>query len=210
MKYGGARRAATGRHLTARKAKCKNMLETLSGLLSSIKQTSPVIFTGLAIASGIVLFGSGELITTIGLNEFRDTNKPYIGGCFVLSLSIAFAQAITHVFGFAKTQFNKWKRAKDSEKAIQARKADLINLTPDEKAYLLPYVVGQKTTQYFLMEDGVKGSLEARGIIYRASCMGDMLKGWAYNIQPWAREHLQKNQELLEGATPNKQKYSRW
>lgn len=186
------------------------MIEAFSGLLSSIKQTSPVIFTGLAIASGIVLFGSGELITTIGLNEFREANKPYIGGCFVFSLSIVFAQTITELFSFAKTRIAKWQKSRNSKKSIESRKAGLANLTPDEKAYLAPYVLGQKTTQYFLMEDGVKGSLEAKGILYRASPMGDMITGWAYNIQPWARKHLQENQDLLYGATPKMEKHSRW
>lgn len=186
------------------------MIEAFSGLLSSIKQTSPVIFTGLAIASGIVLFGDGELISTIGLNEFRDANKPYIGGCFVLSLSIVFAQTITGLFGLLKNQITRWQKAKESKKAMESRKADLINLTPDEKAYLAPYIFGQEATRYFLMEDGIKGSLEAKGILYRASNMGDMVTGWAYNLQPWAREHLQSNPQILDGFTPNMQRHNRW
>lgn len=164
----------------------------------------------MSIASGIVLFGSGDLITTIGLNEFREANKPYIGGCFVLSLSIVFSQTLTGIFGVAKSLVAKWQKTKNSKKAMEARKADLVNLTPDEKAYLAPYVLGQATTQYFLMEDGIKGSLEAKGILYRASNMGDMVTGWAYNIQPWAREHLQNNPNLLEGFTPSMQRHSRW
>ena len=178
------------------------MIDVFSGLLSSNKQTSPVIFSGLAIASGIVLFGNGQLINTIGLDEFRASNKSYIGGCFVLSLSIVFAQTITGLFGFAKAQIAKKQKRRKKEKAMESRKADLVNLTPDEKAYLAPYVLGELTTQYFLMEDGTKGSLEARGILYRASSMGDMVTGWAYNIQPWAKEHLQNNPNLLEGLTP--------
>jgi hypothetical protein len=186
------------------------MIEAFSGLLSSIKQTSPVIFTGLAIACATILFGSGDLITTIGLSEFREANKPYIGAGFVLSLSIVFAQAVTGIIGLIKSAFQKWKKSKNRQKAMEARKAELVNLTPDEKAYLAPYVLGDVTTQYFLMEDGIKGSLEAQDILYRASNMGDMVRGWAYNIQPWAREHLQSNPELLDGLTPKMQKHSRW
>ncbi|MBW3513259.1 superinfection exclusion B family protein [Shewanella sp. NKUCC01_JLK] len=186
------------------------MIEAVSGLLSSIKQTSPVVFTGLAIASGIVLFSNGDLITTIGLSEFRDANKQYIGGSFVLSSSIIFAQAVTGLLGFIKALFAKWQKSRRTKKAMESRKKDLVNLTPDEKAYLTPYVLGQETTLYFLMEDGIKGSLEAKGILYRASSMGDMVTGWAYNIQPWAREHLQSNPDLLEGFTPNMQRHSRW
>ena len=188
------------------------MIEAVSGLLSSIKQTSPVIFTGLAIASGIVLFSNGDLITTIGLSDFRDANKQYIGGCFVLSSSILFAQLATGLFGFIKVLFAKWQKSRRNKKAMESRKKDLVNLTPDEKAYLAPYVLGQETTLYFLMEDGIKGSLEAKGILYRASNMGDMVTGWAYNIQPWALKHLQSNPDLLEGFTPEMQRHRhrRW
>ncbi|MDO6762967.1 super-infection exclusion protein B [Agarivorans sp. 1_MG-2023] len=186
------------------------MIEAFSGLLGSIKQTSPVIFTGLAIASGVILFGSGELITTIGLTEFREANKPYIGGCFVLSLSIVFSQAVAGIFGLMKYAFQKWKNEKDRKLLIKAKQKELAKLTPDEKAYLAPYVLGQKTTQYFLKEDGIKGSLETKGILYRASNMGDMVDGWAYNIQPWAKEYLETNQQLLEGFTPNLHRNSRW
>ncbi|MFT6904811.1 MAG: hypothetical protein ACJAS1_001465 [Oleiphilaceae bacterium] len=186
------------------------MIEAFSGLLGSIKQTSPVIFTGLAIACGIILFGSGELITIIGLTEFREANKPYIGGCFVLSLSIVFAQAVTGIIGLIKSAFKKWKKGKDRMLLVKAKQAELAKLTPDEKAYLAPYVLGQETTQYFLMEDGIKGSLETKGILYRASNMGDMVTGWAYNIQPWAKEYLENNEHLLEGFTPNMQRHNRW
>lgn len=96
----------------------------------------------------------------------------------------------------------KWQKSRKSRKLMELRKADLVNLTPNEKAYLAPYIFGEETTQYFLMEDGIKGSLEARNILYRASNMGDMVNGWAYNIQPWARDHLRNNPHLLEGFTP--------
>ena len=55
--------------------------------------------------------------------------------------------------------------------------------------------------------------LEAKGITYRASNMGDMLRGFAFNLQPWAREHLEANPNLLDGyfggpTTPRERLYS--
>lgn len=47
------------------------------------------------------------------------------------------------------------------------------------------------------MADGVVGGLEAQRILYRSSNVGD-LDEWAYNIQPWAWEHLKSSPGLLE------------
>jgi len=174
------------------------MIAAISGLLSSIKQTSPVILIGLAVASGVVLYGSDEFLITIGLNEFKEVNKSYIGSCFVLSVSIVFAYAITAIWRFIKAIGIKFQKSRRNKKLMRARKDDLINLTPDEKNYLAPYIFNEETTQYFSMEDGVKGSLEGKKILYLASNMGDMIHGFAYNIHPWARKHLKLNPELLQ------------
>lgn len=186
------------------------MIEAFSGFLSSIKQTSPTIFSGLVVASGIVLFSSSHLIDEIGLTDFREQNKAYIGACFVLSLSILASQASIKIFQIFKSMILKRRKRKSKENELARRKRDLARLTPDEKAYLAPYILDQKTTQYFLIEDGIKGSLEAKAIIYRASNVGDMMDGWAYNIQPWAKDHLESNPQLLEGYTQEVEKYSRW
>ena len=73
-------------------------------------------------------------------------------------------------------------------------------MTPDEKAYLVPFVLQQENTQYFLIEDGIAGGLIAKGVLYRSSNVGSLVSGWAHNIQPWAREYLTEHAELLEGA----------
>jgi len=177
------------------------MIEPFTTFLTSLKQTSPVIFGGLAIASGIVLFGSGSFVESIGLLEFRESNLPYIGGSFVISVSILGAQVIFNVFQVAKKQLEEWQKRKRGEKKLAAMISELSKLTPDEKSYLTPFVLDQQASVNFLMEDGIKGSLIQKGILFQASNLGDMLSGWAYNLQPWAREHLEANQHLLDGAS---------
>nr|WP_010130628.1 superinfection exclusion B family protein [Microbulbifer agarilyticus] len=186
------------------------MIEALNGFLNSVKQTSPTIFSGLVVATGIVLFSTSDLIDEIGLMDFREQNKAYIGACFILSLSILASQASSKVFQIFKSIILKRKKRKNKAQVLERRKRGLAHLTPDEKAYLAPYIFDQKTTQYFLLEDGVKGSLEAKAIIYRASNVGDMVDGWAYNIQPWAKDHLENNPQLLDGYTREVGQHSRW
>lgn len=77
---------------------------------------------------------------------------------------------------------------------MEAREADLVNLKPDAKAFLASYVFGEVTTQYFLMENAFQSIFEARDILYRASNMGDMVRGWADHIHRcmYGRENTYK------------------
>jgi len=46
------------------------------------------------------------------------------------------------------------------------------------------------------MADGRVGGLEAEGIIFRSSNVGN-IESWAYNLQPWAWDYLSAHPELL-------------
>jgi hypothetical protein len=117
-----------------------------------------------------------------------------IGGCFVLSRHIVFAQAETRMIGLIKSALQKPKLTRSREKAMEAREADLVNLKPDAKAFLASYVCVEVATQYFLMENDIQGICEARDILYRASNMGDMVRGWADHIHRcmYGRENTYK------------------
>jgi hypothetical protein len=95
------------------------------------------------------------------------------------------------------------RKAEVAKLKLEQRKKSLHELTADEKAYLIPYVLENQNTQYFLLEDGIAGGLQAKTIIYRASNLGSLVGGWAFNIQPWARDYLKEHPELLQGANPN-------
>ncbi|RMH20024.1 MAG: hypothetical protein D6698_04935, partial [Gammaproteobacteria bacterium] len=94
------------------------------------------------------------------------------------------------------------------------RQQTLHKLTPEEKGYLVPYIEGQQNSVYVGMEDGVMSGLRAKGITYLAANMGDVLNGFAFNLQPWAREYLESNPHLLDGysgqpMTPQQKLHSR-
>ena len=74
----------------------------------------------------------------------------------------------------------------------------LSQLTPEERGYLAPYILEQRNTQVFPMEDGISGGLMSKGILYLGSRLVT-LDGMAHNLQPWARQHLSANRHLLDG-----------
>ncbi|MBI3319988.1 MAG: superinfection exclusion B family protein [Candidatus Omnitrophica bacterium] len=61
------------------------------------------------------------------------------------------------------------------------------------------YVEGKTRTQYFQIEDGVIQGLVAVDVLYRSAQVGHLLSGFAYNIQPWAWEYLNRHPDLLSG-----------
>lgn len=186
------------------------MLETLASALSGLKQASPSLLLGCAIGSGLILFSPEPFIATLGLDAFRQANKPYIGGTFVASLALLTSQWFFHCWSFVKGILAKIEARKKLEKEEAARRQRLHELTPDEKAYLLPYVMNDVNTQYFQIEDGVVGGLLAKAILYQASMVGSLIDGWAFNMKPWAKAYLVANPHLLEGANPTPEGPPRW
>jgi hypothetical protein len=179
------------------------MIEPISGFLSALRQTSPVIFLGRAIATGIIIFVGDETAAKLGLDELRKGYRAQLGGLFIISISIVAAQALWRGGESISSLVKNIRNRRKAKVAMELKQKQLRELTPDEKAYSAPYVLQNQNTQYFQIEDGVTGGLETKGIIYKASSVGSMLTGWAYNIQSWARDYLQKHPELFEGANPD-------
>ena len=96
-------------------------------------------------------------------------------------------------------QLGKYKGRKKGTKATLKRLEQLLHaLTPDEKTYLSSFVNNNKNTQYFKIKNDVLGELEKKKIIYKSSSVDNSIPGQAYKLQPWAKEYLAKNPQLLD------------
>lgn len=185
-----------------------NMFEP-SAVLSSLKETTPIILGGVAIACGSILFSGNSFTEGLGLAEFRDLNRAGLGWAFVLSVSILCSHLVFQAFKLTKSLWIASQKKRKSNVLRAHKIAELSKLTPDEKGYLQPFIQAKVTSQKFPLDDGIRGSLEAKGIIYQASNMGNLVDGWAYNLQPWAKEHLEANPRLLDGGILRKRR-SNW
>lgn len=186
------------------------MLEAVAAFLSTLKQASPSLLLGIAIASGVILFAPDSFLTLLGLEVFLHSNKPYIGGTSVVAIALLLSHSIFRLAAFGKGVLTARQVKKKAAEAEANRHKKLHDLTPDEKAYLVPYVVDDENTQYFLIEDGVAGGLVAKGVLYRSSHIGSLVDGWAFNMQPWAKSYLKSHPELLEGFNPTPQGPPKW
>lgn len=171
-------------------------LETIGSLLAGLKQISPTVLLAIATASGAVIFGGDRLAGPLGIIELRDEYRPHLGAAFLGTSALLLA------YGLASAG-KSITRKRRQRQLMSLRRKSLHTLTPDEKAYLGPYVLEDENTQYFQLEDGVVGGLAAKNILYQASGVARLLSGLAYNMQPWAKEYLAQNPHLLEGANPD-------
>ena len=130
----------------------------------------------------------------LGITKLRDALRPWLGAAALLALiGLGVAQGM---------RVASWWEGKQKVQKLFQR---LHTLSPEEKRMLKRYIAGQTKTQYISVMDGIAGGLQAMGILYRPTGMGDFVEGFAFNIQPWAWDHLQKHPELLEGAAPEEQ-----
>lgn len=153
---------------------------------------------------GLILFLPEGYSKTLAVDGFRNEYRVFLGPAFLLTLSFCAAR----LFHFLMQGYRQ-------RQTLKKRQAVLHNLTPEEKGYLIAYIEEQQNTVYVGMDDGVMAGLRAKGITYLAASMGDMRNGFAFNLQPWAREYLDKNPNFLDdyaGApmTPHQKLHSRW
>lgn len=161
----------------------------LAKLLEAITKVPTALILALLVAISIMLFIPAPLAQTLALDGFRASYRIVLGPSWLLLVSIVGTKLILFL-----------TRGIATRRALQARKKQLHDLTPEEKGYLAAYIEGQANTIHVDMSDGIAGGLLLKGIIYRASNTFDMLKGVPFNLHPWARTCLTQNPDLLEGA----------
>ncbi|MGC6093466.1 super-infection exclusion protein B [Citrobacter portucalensis] len=166
------------------------MMDVVTGIVDVFRKIPTVFLIAITCVLGLILFLPETLASKVAVDGFRREYRIYIGPVFLLAIS--FLVAKTFLF------FNDIYAYKQIQKS---RIAWLGKLTSEEKGYLAPYIFNGLNTQQCGPEDGVMGGLVAKGITYRSSNIGSLVDGFAYNLQPWAREHLEKNHHLLDGAS---------
>ena len=170
-------------------------MEIVTGLFALLKDVSPKIAAISAIVSGILLFSPSEFISRVGLDEMLKSYHSHFGIAFLISIAVI---AVECLFWIAK-RIKARIREGEVKRNLQGM---LAELTPSEKEYLAPYIFNQVNTQFFGVSDGIAQGLQAKGVLYRSSNIGNIFDGFPYNLQPWARQFLYENPELIADA-PN-------
>ena len=165
------------------------MMDKLTRFADYFRKIPAAFLIAIVCALALILFIPNELASTFAVDEFRNKYRVFLGPAFLLTVSFSVAR----IFMFFLS--GHYQR-----KALIAKQESLNKLTPEEKGYLIPFIKDQQNSVYVGMDDGIMAGLRAKGVTCLAANMGSVLDGFAFNLQPWAREHLEKNPNLLNGC----------
>lgn len=163
-------------------------MDKFTAFAEYFRKIPAAFFVAVLTVLGLVLFLPEQYAKILAVDTFRSQYRAFIGPAFLLVLAFGAARLFTWLAG-AHTQ----------RKLVKERNELLHKLTPEEKGYLVPYIQNEQNSVYVGMDDGVMAGLRKKGVTYLAANMGDLLNGFAFNLQPWAREYLQSNLQLLDG-----------
>ena len=163
-------------------------MDKLTDVVDYFRKVPIAFLVAIISVLALILFLPEQVARSVAVDGFREEYRVFLGPLFLVTTSFFVARLSMLV-----------SRAYAERRGLKARQSVLHRLTPEEKGYLLPYIDGQRTSVCVGIEDGVMSGLAARQIGYRASNMGNRLEGFPFNLQPWAREYLENNRELLLG-----------
>jgi hypothetical protein len=162
--------------------------------LTAIKNAGPPFYAAVLIGSGLILFLPADLISQIGLAEFRDSYRTYLGALFIGSACLV---SVHSIFGLAPIVGRKLKMWSFS----RTTRGYLKTLTKDEKEFLRPYIIDGQNTRNESIYNGIANGLEGKGLIYKASMVtipGSPGMRLPFNMQPYVRRLLTKHRHWLE------------
>jgi len=168
----------------------------LSKLLDTIR-LSPKYLVPIFLASGFLLFGPMQYTATLGLDGFVASYRSWVGLIFLLSSVLLLSHLLISIGSWVKRKLNE-------QKSLITATNRLRNLTSDEKIVLRGYIFPQTKTQVLDLTDGIVNGLVHAEIIYQAAAVGSLREGFAYNIQSWAWDFLNKNKHLLDDSKGEK------
>jgi hypothetical protein len=155
---------------------------------------APRYLIALGVMAAILLFASEEFLKLIGVLELAQDNRSVLGLTLLISVSLFTISIGADGVSIVK---NWWRK-----RGFYQRVTDRLNcLTEDEKQILRFYIAKQTRSNVLLINDGVVQGLVSDGIIYRSASLGNIVEGFAHNINNFAWDYLNTNPHLLEGTT---------
>jgi hypothetical protein len=143
---------------------------------------------------GIVLFAPAPMVAVLRLEPVRERFVYIAGVAFLISI----VSLATSLGGSLHARYSPvWEESGRKEKMRQL----LHQLSQYEQAILMLYVHRRTNTPYFDLRNGYVAGLARDGILFQVTSDG-FIHSWAFKIEPWVREYLDNNRDLLRDAGP--------
>jgi len=173
------------------------VLESIGPFLTAVKNAGPKLYAAALAACLLIIFLPDSVIAQIGLVQFKQQNRMYIGLALIGSASLLATHILAPPLFHIGVQIETWRLNRRTYRT-------LIELTEEEKAFLRPFIYDGENTRYASIYDGITKGLELKQLTYRASNIG--VPGgfeFPYNLQPIARRLLNAQPQLLD-KTPTR------
>ncbi len=154
------------------------------------RRISPKVELAVTLFTGLLLFVPLPTLGHFGVSALVQQYRPWIGIGFLASGCLLCGTVLISV----------WTRLKDKIGILlfkRASKRCLHRLAPDEMLVMQRYISKDVSTLKFPLGNGVADNLEAKGLLYRASRIGNVIDGFPYTIVPWVRDYLIEHPSLL-------------
>lgn len=169
-------------------------------LVSIVKKTSAVVFDQLKdpkislflfVSTALLLFLPESILTHLGIHAFIEGKRRLIGLVFFYSIKCFLAISVFWVLVKVK------KRIQTKRLAQNGRPA-LCDLTPEERKFLVGFVVQDTKSQYCDDRDDTLDRLISNNILFLTSHMSFAEPKPNCNMHSWAWKELKRHPELLE------------
>jgi len=167
--------------------------EITKTILEALK-LAPRYLIAFAVFAGFLLFSRDELLKKIGVLDFTQNNRPWLGITLVAACSLFGVYVASVILNTIK----RWWRSRNECNRIMKR---LKLLTEDEKQILRYYLTKNTRANTLRIEDGVVQELVSERIIYRSASVGNAMEGFAHNIGDFVWNYIHVYPEILEGTT---------
>ena len=164
------------------------ILKLMNSLLGRLAYLPVSFLVSIAMVLGLILFSSAEIANTLSVDEFRMKYRAYLGPAFLVTVFLLFSRLCS----IGARKYRGWRNLKRTQKLLH-------QLTPEEKGYLIPYIQDKMNTVYARLDDGIMSGLQMKRIVTLACSVGYYNDVNPFNLQPWARNYLERNPHLLDG-----------
>lgn len=167
--------------------------ELFKHILEALK-LAPKYLVAVGIVLTFLLFGPRELLQALGVQDVAKDYRSVVGVGLLLCGAILGVGVVQTVYAPLRRIFKRWQFRRHIFQRLK-------RLTEDEKQILRFYIANQSRSNKLRFDDGIVQGLANDRIIFRASSIGSLVDGFAFNINNVAWDVLNKDQTLLDGTT---------
>ncbi len=168
-------------------------LDILKHIFDVLK-LAPKYLVAISMVLGFLLFAPTEVMQWFGVADVAKDYRQWLGVGFLAITTLLVVSVVQGAYALVRNWIGKLRFKRKLRKR-------LARLTEDEKQILRFYIAKQSRSNTLRVTDGVVQALAGAGIIYRAATMGNMVEGFAYNINEIAWNVLNEDLALLDGTT---------